>query len=283
MEIKLGSYDLYEVINVEPSYYVIKNADSTLRLYKQDATRTLSVGEKLEVFLFINQSKKIVATMKEPLIDEHRSNWVEVVEVKFGLGVFVNIGLSKDMLVSKDDLPVLKREWPDIGDQLYCYLRSGKNQLLAKMVSRFQLKSALPIEKPLELNEPVNAYVIYIADEGWVFYTKEGHEIFVYFKHSREKFRLGQEVEITVTLMKDEQHYNGTALKQKELMLDDDAKRILEYIESQDGTMPYTDKSDPEEIYEVFKMSKAAFKRALGTLYKEKKVKLDKDETSLIN
>ncbi len=281
MELKLGTYELFEVIKIDPEYYTIKNATATLRLLKQDATKPLEMGEKLEVFVYMNQAKKVVATMKQPYIDEYRAGWVTVIEIKFGLGVFVNVGLDKDMLVSKDDLPILKRDWPHIGDKLFCYLRSGRNQVLAKPVSRFKMRDYFEITRTLEENEKIKAHVIYLADEGWVLYSEEGHEIFVYYKHSRERFRLGQNVELTIQIVKDQAHYNATALEQKELMLDKDAERILDYLEVHQGIMPFTDKSDPQAIQETFNMSKAAFKRALGVLYKNKKVLLEPNQTRL--
>ncbi len=65
-------------------------------------------------------------------------------------------------------------------------------------------------------------------------------------------------------------------------MLSKDAITIKNYLESHGGKMSITDKSTPEEINEVFKMSKAAFKRGIGSLYKEKKIILSKDSTTLI-
>ena len=281
MDIKLADYDVFNVIKKESEYYLIKNHISTLRMYLEDATKPLTVGEQIEVFLYVNHTKKIVATMKKPKIDQYHADWVNVVEVKFGLGVFVDVGLSKDMLVSKDDLPVLKRDWPMIGDTLFCLLRPGKNQITAKPLSRYKIPEYLKVEQPLELHQDTEAYVYYIADEGWVTFTKEGHEIFIYQKHSRNPLRLGEKVTVTITNVKDDLHYNGTTLKQKELMKDDDAVTVLNYIKAQGGSIKLTDKSDPTLIFETLNMSKAAFKRALGTLYKEKAVILTKEETRL--
>ncbi len=281
MEFKLGTYDLFDVIKIEDQHYILRNSQASLRLAKSAATKPLVIGEKVDVFIYMNQAKKVVATMKKPYIDEMTADWVNVVEVKHGLGVFVDVGLDKDMLVSKDDLPVLKRDWPDVGDQLFCYLRSGKNQIIAKPVSRFKMREYLPVETALSVDDKVTANVIYLADEGWVLFTKEGHEIFVYYKHSREKYRLGQMIEVTITIVKDQGHYNGTALAQKERMLDDDGQRIIDYLNAHQGVMPFTDKSDPNLIQETFNMSKAAFKRALGTLYKKQLVTLEKNQTIL--
>lgn len=64
---------------------------------------------------------------------------------------------------------------------------------------------------------------------------------------------------------------------------DENSKTILEYIEENGGEMEFTDKSDPHLISKVFGMSKKAFKRALGNLYKDKVVLLEKSKTILNN
>ncbi|MFW5865069.1 MAG: hypothetical protein ACOCUE_03300, partial [Candidatus Izemoplasmataceae bacterium] len=230
----------------------------------------------------IDQSKEITVTTKKPLIDAFHAGLVEVVEVKEGLGVFVDVGLSKDMLVSKDDLPFMKQEWPQIGDHLFCYLKGGKNQIIARLVSRFRMKEYFKPESPLELNETVSAYVFYITDEGFVLFTESGHEIFVFYKNTRNQLRLGEKVDVLITVKKDDRHYNGTLNLQKELIISDDATRILEYLQKHDGVMSFTDKSSPEDIFKTFNMSKASFKRALGSLYKNQQVQLEKTKTILV-
>lgn len=280
-EVTLGTYHLFTVIKAESNQYIIQADKVTLALPKKDATHDLAINEKIEVFIYANHKKQLTATMHEPIIDMDTANLVKVVEVKFGLGVFVNVGLEKDMLVSRDDLPVLKKQWPMIGDYLFCYLKSGRNQLSAKPVSRFKMLDYFEPETPLEKQETTDAYVFHIADEGLVLYTKEGHEVFVYFKHARSDHRLGEQVEVTITVVKDDYHYNGTLIAQKEIMMSEDADRILAYLKSNDGVMPLGDKSSPEEIFELLHMSKASFKRALGTLYKSELVTLEKTKTLL--
>ena len=65
-------------------------------------------------------------------------------------------------------------------------------------------------------------------------------------------------------------------------MLDSDAKTLLTYMENHSHQMRFTDQSSPEEIQAAFHMSKSAFKRALGTLYKSGAVELKNDRTILI-
>lgn len=279
-ELKLGQHNLFQVIKDDELHYLIKNQTATMELSKEEATQPLKVGDSVDVFLYIDHSKGISATMKQPKIDVFNADWVEVIEKKEGLGVFVDIGLAKDMLVSKDDLPHLKNAWPVIGAKLFCHLKVGRKQMIARPVSRFRMREYIKPETPLTVGESYKAYVFSLSDEGVVLFTEEGHEVFVFYKHLRKNYRMGDAVEVKISVEKDPLHYNGMLIEQKELMLEEDAMRILEYLK-QEGSMPFTDKTDPQAIFDTFKMSKSAFKRGLGRLYKEGYVTLEKEKTVL--
>ena len=86
---------------------------------------------------------------------------------------------------------------------------------------------------------------------------------------------------VTITKNVDGECY-GTLNSRKEQMIDPDKEIILKYLEDHHGRMNLTAKSSSEEIEKVFKMSRKAFKRALGALYKERKVEFDEVRTYLI-
>jgi predicted RNA-binding protein (virulence factor B family) len=275
MAVKVGYMNNLEVVRDTDIAYILTDGQEEVFLHKKQAEGSLEVGEKIDVFLYYDNQKRVTATMKKPLVDTEHPAFVEVVDTNYKLGAFLNIGLIKDLLLSRDDLPFRKKEWPKRGDQLFVRMRVSKNQLTAKLIARGDIASYLQPSSNLMEGEHYKAYVVFFAEEGVVFTTKEGHSIFVYFKHMRDKLRLGQEVDVKILLDKGDYAYNGTLIKQKELMLDEDANRIKTYLEEHDGFMPYHDKSSPEDIKEVFGMSKAAFKRAIGTLYKEKMIAIE--------
>lgn len=279
-QLKIGSDNLFEVVRKTTDEYILKHPEATVPLPKDETPEPLTVGMRVEAFVYIDHQKGLRATMVQPAIDLFRADFVRVVERKDKLGVFVDIGLKKDMLVSKDDLPPLKRQWPKVGDHLLCYLKVGRNQMTARPVDRFRVAQYLKPEKPLDKGVTVKAYVFHVAEEGLVLFTPEGHEVFVYYKHTRSEHRLGETVETTIVLKKDDLHYNGTLIAQKETQISRDAETILDYLREK-GEMPYTDKSDPDAIFETFHMSKSAFKRALGNLYREGYVDLEKTRTVL--
>jgi len=112
-----------------------------------------------------------------------------------------------------------------------------------------------------------------------VAFTERGEEIFIHNNNTRQPHRLGQAVEARILKLTETNEYVGTLIEQKEIMLHEDGLRILAYMDQHNKEMPYTDQTNPEIIQEVFRMSKSAFKRALGALYKSGIVELTPEKT----
>ncbi|MCF7925511.1 MAG: DNA-binding protein [Candidatus Izimaplasma sp.] len=281
MELKLGDYNTLSVLRETPFAYILTNGEDEVFLHKNQATDTLNPADDVKVFLYYDNQKRVTATMNMPILDQINPNFAKVVGVHRKLGIFLDIGLRKDLLLSIDDLPPLLEEWPKENDEIFVKIKVSANQLTAKRINRFDIQDYLIPTEPLNEGDEVEVIKIYQAEEGAVFITREGHRIFIYGKHMRQKYRLGETATMTITIVKDNFSYNATMIEQKELMLEDDASILLEYLYTHDGVMPFTDKSSPNAIKDTFHMSKSAFKRALGTLYKNQQVILEKDQTRL--
>lgn len=282
MALAMGKFNQLTVLRESDLAYILTDGRDEIFLHKRQANGILEDGQVVDAFLYYDNQKRITATMNKPLVDTKTAAFCKVVGVNPHLGVFLDVGLIKDLLLSRDDLSFKKKEWPQVGDEILIKLKVSKNQLTAKIIPRYDVKKYLQPSTELIEGEGYTAYCVFIAEEGVVFLTKEGHYIYVYYKNMRKSYRLGEKAYVKISKVKLDHKYNGTLILQKELMLNKDAITIKKYLEANGGTMNYTDKSTPEEINEVFKMSKAAFKRGLGSLYKEKKVILGKDSTTLI-
>ncbi|PAT01651.1 hypothetical protein CI105_05245 [Candidatus Izimaplasma bacterium ZiA1] len=282
MKLLMGEINTLNVLRETDIAYVLGDENTEVFLHKREATKELEAGESIDVFLYFDSERRVTATMQKPTVTKDIPAFLNVVDKNFHLGVFLDMGLNKDLLLSRDDLPPLKSEWPEKDDKLFVKIKVSKNQLSAKIVARYDIEQYLTPEKELEEGETVEVYNVFHADEGNVFFTLEGHYIFVYHKLMRNKYRLGEKTEVKIIKNKGDFRYNGTLIMQKELMIDEDAKRVLEYINKKGGVMDITDKSSAVEIQAVFNMSKSAFKRAVGNLYKQKIVSLAPGEVKLI-
>jgi predicted RNA-binding protein (virulence factor B family) len=282
MALKVGDYNEMIVIRETPYGYILGLDSEEVFLHHKQAKQKYVPNDKVKVFVYFDGQRRLTATTQEPYISGDKAGFLKVVGINDKIGVFLDIGIGKDLLLSIDDLPFFKSEWPQVDDLILAKIKPSKHQITAKLISRDDVKKYFKPSNELKVGDFVTAYNIYKTEEGNVFASKEGHTIFVFFTNMRKRVRLGEEAEIKITLDKGDFHYAGTMIEQKELMIDNDAKRILEFLKAHNGNMKFTDKSDPESIRTVFNMSKSAFKRALGTLYKEKQIILEDDKTRLL-
>src|SRR5690606_31762363 len=161
-----------------------------------EVNEPITVEQEVQVFLYQDHEGRLSATLTIPTVQIGQYDWVEVVEVKKNLGVFVNIGLKKDILVSMDDLPALFSLWPTIGDKLYCSLKvDNKNRLYGKLgTEEIMREIAIPAE-PQVFNKNVKGTVYRLLLAGSFIITEEGYMGFIHESERREEPRLGQEVE----------------------------------------------------------------------------------------
>src|SRR5690625_2250450 len=106
MQLSVGTVQMLTVLRKIDTGYVLSDGTNDILLHNNEATNELQINESVKVFLYNDRNNQIVATMKIPSIQLETYDWAEVVENIPKLGVFVNIGINKDMLVSVDDLPV---------------------------------------------------------------------------------------------------------------------------------------------------------------------------------
>ncbi len=209
-ELRIGRMNTFEVVGPLRKNLLIKHPEVEIQVPLADVEGSHEAGDLVEAFVYYNHKKGLAAALKVPRIDVERAGFVEVVGRRDNLGVFVDIGLTKDMLVSLDDLPPLKSEWPAPGDKLVCRLKRSKNQMTAKPVGLFQLQKVFPVQGILEPDSRVTAYVVYHDAEGVFLFTPQGQRIFVYDKDIGRDLRLGEEVRPFVVSKRGGGDYVGT-------------------------------------------------------------------------
>ncbi len=274
---KLGQISKYRVERETDLGYMISDETGEYFLHHNECNGNYyKDGEIIEAFLYVDKMRRVAATAHIPYITIDSIGICEVVGSS-SAGVFINIGISRDILLSSDYLP---DEWPQVGDKLCCTLRTRGNSLFIKLLAKPEILEHKSSE--LEVNQKYEAYVYRVTDKGINVVTNNYNVVFIYYKHLRKDYRLGEKVEVKIIDYKENDYY-GTLISQKETMMQDDALIVLDYLKKHHGVMNFTSDTDPELIFNVFKMSKSAFKRALGKLFKEKKVILEEDKTIMVD
>lgn len=278
-----GMIEYLTVERVIDTGYVLKDGNQEVLLHKNEAKQELQKGQEAEVFLYEDKKGQLVASMTIPEVTMASYDWAQVVDVVVKLGVFVHIGLPKDILVSKDDLPLLQEVWPNRGDRLFVKLdHDRRGKLVARPVTEDIIDKERDQAPKDLLNQTKSGHIYRASKIGSFLITEEGFRGFIHQNERKQEPRLGQLVNARIIDVKDDGTLNMTL---RPLILesrDQDAQELLDIIEQNDGEIAFTDQSSPDEIRERFQLSKAAFKRAMGKLLKEKKVIQENGFTLLI-
>lgn len=282
--LKLGTVQTMNVLRkIETGYVLEKNGEQAL-LHHNESNQQLDEMEDVNVFLYQDKKGNTVATTTIPSIKLDEYGWAEVVEVIPRLGVFVHIGIAKDFLVSNDDLPLYQKVWPKPGDKLFVALGlDKKGRLLAIPATESIMYREIELAQEDVLHKTVTGRVYHTSREGTAIITEEFYRGFIHHSERKEEPRLGELVTGRVIEVKGDGTMNVSLRPLKQHGMVEDAEVILEHLNASGGVIPFSDKSDPEDIRGTFQISKAAFKRALGKLMKEGKIEQRDGKTYLRN
>ncbi|MBE1555143.1 S1 RNA-binding domain-containing protein [Sporosarcina limicola] len=273
-KLKSGYTADLKVLDKEGSRWVLEGDEDDIMLNVSDAEETVQQGDTVHVFLYANRRGELTATMQMPKMTSGSYGWARVIRIDDKEGVYVDIGSSFEVLVNRADMPRVRALWPDVDDELYMTLRMdlGGN-IFGRLATEERVLEQIEEATPAILNKNVKARAYRLLPVGsFMLSIQENHRIFIHNTEQEHEPRLGQEIEVRIIGVREDGTLNGSMLPRKEERLGGDSETILHYLNDIGGRMPFTDKSSPEEIDEMFKLSKASFKRALGKLMKEGRI-----------
>ncbi|QKS71272.1 hypothetical protein FLK61_31680 [Paenalkalicoccus suaedae] len=277
----IGQVVTAEVLSKTANGFLLNYQNTRIFLPKESVKGP--IGDEVDVFLYNDNNGQIIASLQIPTILSGTYDWVTVVKVVAKLGVFVDIGMQKDILVSMDDLPLFERAWPNEGDRLFVTLSNDRRgRLIALPVKEEMIEEERDRASLALKGSEIEGHIYRVSKVGSFMITEQGYRGFIHEYERKREPRLGEFVKGRVIDVKEDGSLNVTLRSKAQESQSQDADEILAYLERSGGLMPYTDKSDPDEIREQFKISKASFKRALGKLMKDGKIKQEDGQTTLV-
>lgn len=282
-ELKSGQVVQLTVLEEQGSRYILTDGDIEVPLNSSDAIEPLAIGDRVQVFLFADRRGDLQATTALPSVAQGEYGWARVLKVTRE-GAYTDIGTSREVLVNAEDLPALPELWPQPGDHLYMTLRTDRNgDLFGRLITEEKVNEMYEGAFDDSHNKNIIARPYRLLPVGtFLLGVDKPYRIFVHESERNAEPRLGQDVQVRIIDVKEDGSLNGSLMPRKHERLGEDAEKIYAYLESVGGKMPFGDKSSPEEVLEMFGMSKGAFKRALGTLMKAKKIKQEDGWTEVL-
>ncbi|ASV28816.1 CvfB family protein [Maribacter cobaltidurans] len=237
---------------------------------------TYEIGDDIEVFCYLDYDERPVATTLEPDIMLGEFRLLQVAEVN-EFGAFMDWGLEKHLLVPfREQRNKMKQgQWYVV----HCYLDDKTQRLVASnKLDKFLNNDHLNLTEW----EEVTLVVTRQTDLGWEVIVNEKHKGLVYFNEVFKTINIGDVIPGCVKKIRKDNKIDISLQPLGSRVLEPAANKIYNVLKENGGFLPFHDKSDPEEIRDMFQMSKKTFKKGLGTLYKERKVNLEKDGISLV-
>lgn len=285
MNQSLGNIITGIVTDINDKAYFIQKEGITYELTRTEET-DYQLGDTVQGFAYIAQNKSFRLTQDIPKVRIGHYAFSEVIDVRKDLGVFVDIGLpDKEMVVSLDELPVEKHLWPKKGDQLMVSLLvDEKDRIWGTLADDEVFRSISRMGKEDLVNENITGIAYRLKVVGTYVLTEDYYLGFIHPSERDAEPRLGEKVTGRVVGIGQEGTVNISLKPRAYEAIPEDAAMLLAVMErSKDGSMPYTDKSSPEDIKAHFGISKGQFKRALGNLLKQRKAVQVDGETRLVS
>ena len=279
MAIEIGNINQLTVKKQTDISYTLTDGEQDIFLHFNQTKKELSIGEKVNAFLYFDQKKRLCATLETPSVTTTHYGNAEVVDIHENLGVFINIGIAKDILLSNDFLPKNIHLWPNKGEIIPVILKVKSNQLVAHFVTK---EDKITKDLTYEKNDSGDGVITKITPEGITIFDYHGNFIYVYKSLLRGPHHLGEKISFVISNKTEHNDYNATTIKNKEITMIDDSEVILNYLRMRGGILMLGNKSSADDIYKLLKLSKSAFKRAVGALYKKRLITVYDDKIVLI-
>lgn len=268
---QLGKFQKLEIIKkVEFGVYLAESQSEEERvlLPKAQVPVNAVIGDRIEVFLYRDSKDRMIATTARPKLTLGGLAALRVSQVG-KIGAFLDWGLEKDLFLPYKEMKGKVRE----GDEVLVTLYIDKSQRLA--ASMRHIYDLLKTDSPYKKGDTVKGRVYEFGhDFGTFVAIDDCYSAMLARSEDSSDLRIGQVIEARVTHVKEDGKLDisrrGTAVEQ----LDVDAEKVLKVIDEFAGVLPFNDKASPEIIMRELQMSKAAFKRAVGHLYKQRLIEI---------
>lgn len=238
---------------------------SKVLLPKNQLKPDTNIGDSYDVFIYKDSEDRPIATTTVPPLELDEFALLTVKEVST-IGAFLDWGLAKDLL-----LPFKEQTYKvNVGDSILVKLYIDKSK---RLCATMKIYDVLRTDSEYSKDDKVHGTVYEIIDAFGAFVAVDNcYSALIPKNELFHTVKPGDQVEARVVLVHEDGKLTLSLRQKAYLQMDDDSNLIYEKLVAADGSLPYHDKSDAEEIKKEFNLSKNAFKRAIGHLMKDGKI-----------
>lgn len=267
---------LQEELGKKRSLMVVKKVDfgvylgtseERVLLPKKQVPAGIEIGDPVEVFLYKDSDDRLIATTIMPKIMMGEIRALKVADTG-RIGAFLDWGLPKDLLLPfKEQTAKVSK-----GDEVLAALYVDKT---GRLCATMKIYSRLQTDSGYQKDDEVQGTVYEISKNFGVFVAVDDkYSALIPKREDFGNLKVGDKVTARVTNVREDGKLDISVRKKAFLQMDEDAQLLLKKLKLSGGKLGFTDKSDAELIKKEFGLSKNAFKRAVGRLLKEQKIRI---------
>ena len=244
-------------------------------LPKTEVPKGTLLGGKLEVFLYRDSEDRPIATRHSPKVMPGTFGYLEAVQVT-DVGTFLDWGLPKDLLLPFRE----QKEACEVGRSYVVHVHLDpvtKRIVASRRLSKFFSKEAPPYIE----GEAVELVLYGKTDLGYKAIINHEATGIIYHDTVFRRLHAGEETTGYISKIREDGKIDLSLYPPKEYLAEELETRLLQELEERGGFWHLSDKSPADDIYRALGVSKKAFKRATGALYKQRKIILGSDGISL--
>ncbi|MBK5194030.1 MAG: GntR family transcriptional regulator [Flavobacteriaceae bacterium] len=268
----IGEYHILIIDrDTEPGLFLRNEEGDEVLLPNKYKPETFSLEDEIEVFVYLDHQERPVATTLKPYVKLDEFAYLKCVEVS-DIGAFLDWGLEKHLFVPYREMAskMRKGSWYLI----FCYLDEESGRLVGSSKTNAFLDNSDITVEPFQ---EVNIIVANPTDLGMNVIVNEIHQGLIFKDDIFQDLQPGDRLKAWVKKTRPDGKIDITLQRPGYRSIEPNAQDILNEIELKGGHLKLTDKSSPKEVQRVLQMSKKSFKKAIGTLYKQRLIDIKED------
>jgi len=268
--INLGVYNSLAILrSAEQGFYLGDDSGESVLLPNRYIPAGTQIGDILNVFIYNDSEDRIIATTLTPKITLNTFACLDVVNVT-DHGAFLDWGLAKDIFVPFNE----QSKKLEVGDHpiVFLYLDKVTNRLAASAkLNKFLSNETIEVKE----NDEVDLLIAEITDIGVNVIINDRYKGILYQNEIFRKLQYGEHVKGYIKKIRTDKKIDVSLEKLGYEKVQSNEEKILVKLKENNGFLKLNDYSSPEEITEVLEMSKKTFKKAIGSLFKQRKIRIE--------
>ena len=275
--VNLGQYNTLTILRrSEVGLFVDGGELGDILLPRKYVTDSMQVGEQLEVFLYNDSEDRLVATTLRPHALVGECAYLKVVSTSYH-GAFLDWGLPKDLLVPFSEQQQTLQD--GYSYTVFIYIDTSTQRIAAST----KLENWLSIDAShFKPRQPVDLMIYGKSDLGFKAVVDGTHLGQLYTNEIFRPLHYGEKVKGFIKQLREDGRIDLMLQLPSHIERDQLGDAIIEHLQQNQGISQLTDKSPPDTIYQTFGVSKTNYKKALGKLYKERRITIDKQQITLL-